>query len=210
MENNTKAAHKPLVNDDPQDNVSTALNLFYVKDGMTWVRGGGPAPKYEDISLTDYVRTIAKDHNLEMAKDESDEEISFEMAELLLDGTGTVEGIVATLYTAAWAFSELRERLKGYEATQPGDMFECESTDFGWALRKLRRGSSMRRRGWSGKGAFIKLQTPDERSKMTDSYIYIDASDLETDDPAAPRYRVPWMPSQTDMLANDWEVAEMF
>lgn len=124
---------KPMVSDDPQDNVSTALNLFYAKDGMTWVRGGGPGPKYEDISLTDYVRIIAKEHNLEMAKDESDEEISFEMAELLFDGTGTMEGIVATLYTAAWAFSELRERLKGYEATRktPDDLLQQMATPFG-------------------------------------------------------------------------------
>lgn len=208
MENNTKVTHKPLVNDDPQDNVSTALNLFYVKDGMTWVRGGGAAPKYEDISLNDYVRMIAKDHDLEMAKDESDEEISFEMAELLLDDPSTIEGIVATLYTAAWAFSEIRERLKDYEATRPREVCECESTDFGWALRKLRCGFSVRRRGWNGKGIFIKLQTPDAHSKMTDSYIYIDASNLETDDPAAPRYRVPWMPGKTDMLADDWEIAK--
>lgn len=199
---------RPLVNDDPQDNVSTALNLFYAKNGETWVRGGGPGPEYEDISLNDYIRLIAKEHNLEMAKNESDEEISFEMAELLLDGTGTMEGIVATLYTAAWAFAELRERLKGYEAAWAREMRECESTDFGWALRKLRRGFSVRRKGWNGKGKFIKLQTPDEHSKMTDSYIYMDASNFETDDPAAPRYRVPWMPGQTDMLADDWEIAK--
>lgn len=105
-----------MVNDDPQDNVSTALNLFYVKDRMTWVRGGGPGPKYEDISLNDYVRMIAKEHDLDMADGDNDA-ISMEMAELLFDGTSTMEGIVATLYTAAWAFSELRERLKGYEAT---------------------------------------------------------------------------------------------
>lgn len=199
---------RPLVNDDPQDNVSTALNLFYAKNGETWVRGGGPGPEYEDISLNDYVRLIAKEHNLEMAKNESDEEISFEMAELLLDGTGTMEGIVATLYTAAWAFAELRERLKGYEAAWAREMRERESMDFGWALRKLRCGFSVRRRGWNGKGKFIKLQTPDEHSKMTDSYIYMDASNFETDDPAAPRYRVPWMPGQTDMLADDWEIAK--
>lgn len=107
---------KPMVSDDPQDNVSTALNLFYVKDGWTWVRGGGPAPDYADVSLCDYIRLIATEHNLEMAESKNDDEISIEMAELLFDGTGTLEGVVATLYTAAWAFAELRERLKGYEA----------------------------------------------------------------------------------------------
>lgn len=108
---------KPVVSDDPQDNVSTALNLFYVKDGWTWVRGGGPAPDYADMSLCDYIRLIAKEHGLDMAEGD-DDAISMEMAELLLDGTSTIDGIVATLYTAAWAFAELREKLKGYEATK--------------------------------------------------------------------------------------------
>ena len=38
---------KPIATDDPQDNISTAPNLFYVKDGWTWIRGGGPAPDYK-------------------------------------------------------------------------------------------------------------------------------------------------------------------
>ena len=109
---------KPVVDDDPQDNVSTALNLFYVKDGWTWVRGGGPGPDYADIHLNDYVRMIAREHGLNIAKSRNEYEISGEMAELLFDGTSTIDGIVATLYTAAWAFAELREKLKGYEATK--------------------------------------------------------------------------------------------
>lgn len=112
---------KRLTNDNPQDNVSSALNLFYVKDGWTWVRGGGPGPDYADISLNDYVRMIARDHGLEIAKSSNDDEISCEMAELLFDGTSTVEGIVATLYTAGWAFAELRERLKRYEEMEAQD-----------------------------------------------------------------------------------------
>ncbi len=123
---------KPVVSDDPQDNVSTALNLFYVKDDWTWVRGGGPAPDYADVSLCDYIRLIAKEHKLEMAESGNDDEISIEMSELLFDGTGTMEGIVATLYTAAWAFAELRERLKRYEATRktPDDLLRQMVTPF--------------------------------------------------------------------------------
>ena len=33
------------------------------------------------------------------------------------------------------------------------------------ALSKLRCGWPVRRRGWNGKGIFIKLQVPDEHSK---------------------------------------------
>ena len=122
---------KPVVDDDPRDNVSTAMNLFYVKDGWTWVRGGGPAPDYADVSLCDYIRLIAKEHGLDMAEGD-DDAISMEMAELLFDGTSTIDGIVATLYTAAWAFAELREKLKGYEATKrtAEDLLRQRATPF--------------------------------------------------------------------------------
>lgn len=49
---------------------------------------------------------------------------------------------------------------------------EAKTHDFGWALSKLRCGWPVRRRGWNGKGIFIKLQVPDEHSKMTSPYIY--------------------------------------
>ena len=115
MSIHSEIGYRPLVTDDPQDNVSSALNLFYVKDKSAWVRSGGPGPKYEDISLDDFTRMIAKEYDLNIAQSESDEEISMEMAELLFDGTDTIEGIIATLYTAGWAFAELRERLKHFE-----------------------------------------------------------------------------------------------
>ena len=41
---------------------------------------------------------------------------------------------------------------------------------------------------------------------MTHPYIYIDTTGLQTDNPDAPKNRVPWLASQTDMLADDWEI----
>lgn len=102
---------KRLTTDNPRDNMETALNLFYIKDHETWVRGGGPAPNYPDVSLYDYMREIIKAHDLEITTTDNDT-LGNHLAELLFDGIDTVEGIVATLYTAAWAFSELRERVK--------------------------------------------------------------------------------------------------
>lgn len=86
---------------------------------------------------------------------------------------------------------------------------EVKTHDFGWALSKLRCGWPVRRRGWNGKGIFIKLQVPDEHSKMTSPYIYIDTTGLRSNNPDAPRSCVPWLASQTDMLAEDWEIAEV-
>ena len=88
--------------------------------------------------------------------------------------------------------------------------------NFGTAIEKLKNGSSVARKGWNGKGIFIKLKkgnslnTPNNRSDevMTHDFIYIDTTGLQTNNPNAPRDRVPWLASQTDMLAVDWYVVK--
>lgn len=79
---------------------------------------------------------------------------------------------------------------------------------FGKALEELKMGNKVARKGWNGKGIFIELQRPDEFSKMTHPYIYIDTTGLQTDNESAPKDRVPWLASQTDMLSEDWYVVE--
>jgi hypothetical protein len=78
--------------------------------------------------------------------------------------------------------------------------------NFGQALDALKRGKKVARRGWNGKGIFIDLQIPDVHSKMTHPYIFIDTTGLQTDNPDAPKDRVPWLASQTDMLSEDWQI----
>ncbi len=79
-----------------------------------------------------------------------------------------------------------------------------ELFDFGEALNKLRSGKKVQRMGWSGKGLWLELQTPDEHSKMTLPYLYLNYPDDAQNTPGA---RVPWLASQTDMLAEDWQIA---
>ena len=76
--------------------------------------------------------------------------------------------------------------------------------DFGSAIREMKAGSRVARKGWNGKGIFIELQIPDDHSKMTSPYIFIDTTGLETGNEDAPKSLVPWLASQTDMLAVDW------
>lgn len=78
--------------------------------------------------------------------------------------------------------------------------------DFSDALRLLKRGFAIAREGWNGKGIFIVMQKPDANSKMTHPYIYIDTTGLVTDSDLAPKDRVPWVASQTDLLAEDWVI----
>ena len=79
-----------------------------------------------------------------------------------------------------------------------------EEQTFSRALEYLKQGYAVARYGWNGKGIYIKLQRPDEHSKMTQPYLYIETTGLQTDNPDAPKGRVPWAPSQTDLLAEDW------
>jgi hypothetical protein len=58
-------------------------------------------------------------------------------------------------------------------------------------------GAKVAREGWNGKGMHIQLQRPDEHSKMTLPYIYMKTVD---------GHLVPWLASQTDLLAEDWMV----
>lgn len=80
--------------------------------------------------------------------------------------------------------------------------------DFSWALQQLKAGKKVARTGWNGRGIFIAMQFPDHQSKMTRAYIYIDTTGLQTDNPDAPRCCVPWLASQTDMLADDWVIVD--
>ena len=78
--------------------------------------------------------------------------------------------------------------------------------DFGQAIKALRCGENVARSGWNGVGIFLGLQVPDENSKMSSPYIFIDTTGLITDNAEAPRSRVPWLASQTDMLSDDWNI----
>jgi len=76
--------------------------------------------------------------------------------------------------------------------------------NFGLALEALHKGEKVQRAGWNGKGLWLELQTPDANSKMTLPYIYINYPDDTANTPGA---RVPWLASQIDMLAEDWQIA---
>lgn len=69
---------------------------------------------------------------------------------------------------------------------------------FGYALHALKGGQAVTRDGWNGHGQYLLLQVPDAHSKMRKPYIYITPVGGEP---------VPWVASQTDLLAEDWKLA---
>lgn len=89
--------------------------------------------------------------------------------------------------------------------------------DIGWAVAQMRLGYRVARQGWNGKGMYLAYQPgyPDG--------IAINANTAKaTGQPEGTVLRflpyvmmrtaqgdfVPWLCSQTDLLANDWTVAE--
>jgi hypothetical protein len=72
-----------------------------------------------------------------------------------------------------------------------------QELNFGEALHQLKCGEKIARKGWNGAGIFLKLQRPDENSKMKQPYIYITPVGGEP---------VPWVASQPDLLEEDWQV----
>lgn len=70
---------------------------------------------------------------------------------------------------------------------------------FSDALADLKLGERRTRLGWNGANQWIALQVPDEHSKMSLPYLYIRTVQGDL---------VPWLASQTDLLAEDWMAVE--
>lgn len=77
---------------------------------------------------------------------------------------------------------------------------ELKGLEFGHAIVILRQGGRVARSGWNGKNMYLEMQTPDANSKMTLPYIYMKT--------ACGNF-VPWLASQTDILAGDWEFIDV-
>lgn len=69
--------------------------------------------------------------------------------------------------------------------------------NFSEALNAVKEGRAIQREGWNGKGMYVRLQMPDTNSKMSLPYLYMNTADDRM---------VPWIASQTDILAGDWIV----
>lgn len=76
-----------------------------------------------------------------------------------------------------------------------------ENMNFGYAFEMLKENKNnlgMRLQNWS-EDVVIKIQYPDEYSKMTAPYLYVES-----------RYgRVPWKETVIEMFSNKWQIVEV-
>lgn len=70
-----------------------------------------------------------------------------------------------------------------------------EGLPFETALAHLKAGYRVARAGWNGRGQYLELQEPTQFSRMTLPYVFIHTVQGDL---------VPWLCSQTDLLARDW------
>lgn len=90
----------------------------------------------------------------------------------------------------------------GYsEATSNRPQAVAPMRDIGWAIKQMWHGQKVTRRGWNGRGMYLALQTPDAHSKMSLPYVFMRTVQGDL---------VPWLCSQTDLLATDWQMFEAF
>jgi hypothetical protein len=86
--------------------------------------------------------------------------------------------------------------------------------NFGEALANLKLGSKVAREGWNGKGMFVFL-VPGSTFNVNRPPllgIYPEGTEINycphIDMKTADNKVVPWLASQTDVLAEDWEVVD--
>lgn len=89
------------------------------------------------------------------------------------------------------------------------DYTKNELCDIGWALKQMHDGQRVRRVGWNGKGMWLMLVNqwsfgvaggrpmPDNWAGVLPFIVMFTADGS----------MVPWLCSQTDLLALDWQVA---
>lgn len=95
----------------------------------------------------------------------------------------------------------------GYITWTPSEPFSkayrpFKGLTFGMALEALKIGQKVSRTGWNGKGLWLEYHQP--MAAVDLPYIRMSYPVGSTGYPQGSR--VPWLASQTDMLAQDWEI----
>ena len=71
--------------------------------------------------------------------------------------------------------------------------------DFGHALRAMKRGERVFRKGWNGRGMWLELRHFSKRSGLEPCIV------IRT---TQGKMQPGWVPSQADILATDWRGGE--
>lgn len=98
-----------------------------------------------------------------------------------------------------------------------GVLPKTEHLSFGDAVVALKEGLRVAREGWNGKGMWLVLVQPDDDADVPPCPAYAVAGIVDDATngclpwigmKTADNKFVPWLASQTDVLAEDWQIVE--
>lgn len=106
------------------------------------------------------------------------------------------------------------EYADGYKSWSPSDAFEesykqCDAMTFGLALEALKKEQYVQRAGWNGKGLKLALVGKGgcyEHGMSEVSTLPYIVIIYPKESKTTPGAVVPWLASQTDLLADDWSI----
>ncbi|KRL36606.1 DUF2829 domain-containing protein [Liquorilactobacillus uvarum] len=78
--------------------------------------------------------------------------------------------------------------------------------NFGKAIEALKQGYKVARKGWNGKNQYIQYipsKILNKQLKHDEKYTFSDVLAIKTSNDVI---QVGWLATQTDMLAQDWEI----
>lgn len=100
----------------------------------------------------------------------------------------------------------------GYISWSPADVFErayrpVDGLTFGLAIETLKAGKRVARAGWNGKGMYLEHYPANSWARL-----FGNTTDIENAPfigmKTADNKLVPWLASQTDVLAEDWTIID--
>ena len=110
------------------------------------------------------------------------------------------------------AVSAVNQAVDSQEHLQPPTM------DFGYAVKMMKEGKRVSRIGWNGKGMFLSLVKGRNTDYHVNSEVFGTGNDGNSQDQlpvldaiymkTADNKLVPWLASQTDVLAEDWVITD--
>ena len=100
----------------------------------------------------------------------------------------------------------------GYISWSPAGVFarayrETSGMSFGLAIEALKQGHRVSRAGWNGKGMWLALVPEKLADAVSFQYAALKPAPWIGMKTADDKF-VPWLASQTDMLADDWTIVD--
>lgn len=132
------------------------------------------------------------------------------------DEDGTDEGYLVEYVDGGKANTEF---YNGYVSWSPKEQFEnaykaSGNLSFGDAIIYLKLGKKVARKGWNGKGMWLCIAYPNHTDGCDSSSIEFNKSFVDVGSSldnfivmkTAVNSLIPWLASQADTLAEDWEI----